>query len=586
MKFIFLFWLGWLISSPALALVDMKNANFSTTFTDVQLPGSGYDLRIQRTYNSRSLFNGMFGFGWCSDFETKLTVTPEGNLMVTECGGGLEVTYAPQNFDPNSIDQTITTIVAEVKKRNPNMGQQALNNLQEELKTNQFLREEFGRQLNLRGQVRAGTVYMANGRETENIVLREGVYVRTLEDGSFERFNREGQLIQLNDRAGNYLKIDWNENRIARVVDNSGRQLVFTPDENTRRVRQITGPNDLKATYKFEGENLVEVTNSWNNTFKYRYDNLHNIVRIDYPDKTYQELAYDKDRDWVTRFRDRQGCIENYKYESNPRDPQNHFWSTVEKKCGDEVVNNSRYEFWHRPNRNGAGHYLHRVRTDNNGSVTDIVYHPVFGLPVSILRNAETVRYSYRNNGQVETKEEPFRHTSFFYRNRCNKVSDVVVRYLAPSEDQLTPTQRAQLEQQREAASVPKKGKAKAETFNGREVLKTIRTQYEYDQPRCFLVRARNTEGQAIVLRYDGRGRINRIQDQARRVITIEYDERFGKPSRVHRPGMGTMVVTYGPDGEITSVDSEEGPTVALQVATVFNGLLDMIAPAAGDTNI
>ncbi len=581
---------GLFVSQAALGLVDMKNANFSTTFTDIQVPGSGYDLRIQRTYNSRTIFSGIFGYGWCSDFETKLQVTAEGNLMVTECGGGLEINYTAQDFDPKAVGNTINTILAEVKKRNPSMSEQALNKLREEMQTNQFLREEFARQLNLTGQASPGTRYSASGRESENIVLREGVYVRTLDDGSFERFNQNGQLIQLNDRAGNYLKVDWNNNQITRITDNNGRQLVFHYDPKTRRVARITGPGELRATYKFDSENLTEVTNAWNETFKYRYDDLHNIVRIDYPDKTYQELRYNRDRDWVVGFRDRRGCVETYNYESNPRDPNNHFWSTVQKKCGDEVVNNSRYEFWHRPRTDGPGQYLHRVRSDNNGVITDIVYHPVFGLPLSIVRNSERTTYTYRNNGQVATKEEPFRHTTFAYKNRCNKVSDVLVRYLGPAEDQLTPAQRAQLQQQREAASVEGKGKAtakaRAETFQGREVLKTIRTQYEYNHPRCFLVRARNSEGQNITLAYDGRGRINRIRDQARREIRIDYEERFGKPSRVHRPGMGTMVVTYGPDGEITNVDSKEGPTVALQVATVFNGLLEMIAPAVGDTNI
>jgi len=45
--------------------------------------------KIVRTYNSRSLFSGMFGFGWCSDFETSMEVNAEGNIKVKECGGGM-----------------------------------------------------------------------------------------------------------------------------------------------------------------------------------------------------------------------------------------------------------------------------------------------------------------------------------------------------------------------------------------------------------------------------------------------------------------------------------------------------------------
>ena len=70
--------LSLIVAATAGAVVDMKNANYANTWTDLIVPGSGYDLRVQRTYNSRSLFNGVFGFGWCSDFETTLEVNSNG----------------------------------------------------------------------------------------------------------------------------------------------------------------------------------------------------------------------------------------------------------------------------------------------------------------------------------------------------------------------------------------------------------------------------------------------------------------------------------------------------------------------------
>ena len=43
------------------ALVDMKSSNYSESWTHLQVPGIGYDLRVNLTYSSRSLYNGMFG---------------------------------------------------------------------------------------------------------------------------------------------------------------------------------------------------------------------------------------------------------------------------------------------------------------------------------------------------------------------------------------------------------------------------------------------------------------------------------------------------------------------------------------------
>ena len=62
--------------------------------------------------------------------------------------------------------------------------------------------------------------------------------------------------------------------------------------------------------------------------------------------------------------------------------------------------------------------------------------------------------------------------------------------------------------------------------------------------------------------------------------LKIDYEERFGKPSIVSRPGLGTIKVSYKPNGDILKVDSAEGPSVASQVASTFNNLLDVIAPA------
>jgi hypothetical protein len=82
---------------------------------------------------------------------------------------------------------------------------------------------------------------------------------------------------------------------------------------------------------------------------------------------------------------------------------------------------------------------------------------------------------------------------------------------------------------------------------------------------------------------YDNRGRIATITDQAKKVVKIEYEERYGKPAIVTRPGLGTIQVSYKTNGEINKVDSKEGPSVAMQVASTFNNLLDIIAPATAE---
>ena len=545
------------------ALVDMKNANFSDTWTDLIAPGTGYDLRIQRTYNSRTLFNGIFGFGWCSDFETSLEVTAEGNVKITECGGGLEVTYKPKGFSEKEIDKNIVKIVDEVKKRNPSLTEKYLTGLKKELKSRPFFREELNRQLGFTGKVEAGKTYFAQGRQDESLVFNKGIYIRSLSDNTSQQFDKDGKLVSLYDKNGNYLKLNYKNDLLNKVTDNGGRSLNFQYHPTIKKVKSVTGPGGLNVTYKYKGEDLTEATNAWKDKYVYEYDDIHNITKVNFPDGTSKIIKYNKDKDWVTSFIDRRKCEEKYTYDENPKDPLNHYWSIVEKRCNGKVTNQSKYEFWHKFSKEGK-RYLYRAYSKINNSETDVIYHEEFGKPVYINRNRIRVKYSYYKSGLIKTKVEPAKTTSYYYKskNKCDKVSDVKTEYFG-------------FEKQAEKNKEPKK-----------KLIKTVKTSFSYAEPKCNLSVAKNTDGQSVVLSYDSRGRIAKITDQSKKVVLIKYEERFGKPSTVSRPGLGTIKVSYKNDGSIKDVNSKEGPTVAAQVASVFNNLLEIISPATTELNI
>jgi YD repeat-containing protein len=247
-------------------------------------------------------------------------------------------------------------------------------------------------------------------------------------------------------------------------------------------------------------------------------------------------------------------------------DPKNHFWSNVVKKCGDKITNQSKYEFFHRMRPDNTGAYLYRVRTEINSSVTDIVYHETFGKPISVIRDNQKTDYTYYDNGFVKTKREPGRTLAFEYKNSCSKLS-------------LLTTQIFDEHPLADAKPTRKTAQAKSE-----KTLKTIRTRFIYEPAKCNLLSAETSEGQSVKLQYDPQGRISQIEDQSKKLVKIKYEPKFGKPWVVSRPGLGTIQVTYKPDGEIAKVDSKEGPNVAVQVASIFNNLLDIIAPATSET--
>lgn len=538
-----------MFSVNAFAVVDMKNANYSNTWIDMDIPGSGYDLKIVRTYNSRSLFNGIFGFGWCSDFETAMEVTAEGNIKVKECGGGLEVVFSPREVARNDVNSTISKIVAKMKEEKK-VGQTEafFKNLSNQLIEDDGLRAEYAQKYRVAIPVKSGTKFYANGREVEHFTFDKTHYTRNLPDGSSQRFNPQGQMTHIYDKNNNVLKFEYDKaGSISTIVDNNNRRLTFKYYQN-KKVKSITGPNGLMAEYSFANlDDLASVKNAWLKTYTYQYDELHNLTKATWPDKTAITIRYDKKNDWVTSFTGRDKCVETYGYDFSQNDPKNHYWSTVKKVCGKEVVTNDRYEFWHKQRGDGQ-YYLHRVKTEVSGSTTDITYHEVFGKPVSMRKNADRITYEYYNNGLVKEKSSGSVKQAFKYDNPFRKVSTVTSTF-----------------------------------FNEKGAkISTKSTNFKYDK-KGNLNYAQNSDGQEISMTYDARGRIATITDQAKKVVRIQYEERYGKPSVVTRPGLGTITVSYKSNGEINKVDSKEGPTVAMQVASTFNNLLDIIAPATAE---
>lgn len=537
-----------LFSSTAFGLVDMRNANYTNTWTDMEVPGSGYDFKVVRTYNSRSLFNGMFGFGWCSDFETSMEITPEGHLKVTECGGGVAVLYSPRELNRAEIDRSINQIIEKMRQeRKVGQTEAFYKSLRTELVEDAGKRSELASRYGISVPVKEGTRFFANGKEVEHIVFEKTHYTRKLVDGSSQRFGLNGRMLAQYDKNGNFLRFEYDKDTLREITDNNGRRLNFRYYPN-KKIQRITGPGGLVAEYRFEGlDDLSMVKNAWKNVYTYKYDELHNLVRATWPDKTFIDIKYDKRRDWVIGFTDRDKCVETYKYEFSNTDPRNHYWSTVKKVCGKETVADNRYEFWHKQRPDGQ-HYLHRVQSNIAGNTTDIIYHELFGKPVSIRRNTERMSFEYYPDGLIRTKSTANQKMDFEYDPKIKKASQVSILFL------------------------DEKGKPA-----GRRV-----TQFRYDQ-KGNLISAANNDGMKIAMTYDNRGRIQRIMDQAKKVVQIQYEERFGKPSVVTRPGLGSIRITYRSNGEIQAVDSKEGPSVAMQVASIFNNLLDIIAPATAE---
>ena len=524
-----------LFSANSEAIVDLKNANFSDAWVDLIIPGTGYDLRVERAYNSRTLFNGIFGFGWCSDFETSIEPTPEGNLKYSECGTGAETLYQASGFSEKDIDKTVRTIMEHVRKEGPSPSSTYYTDLDKRLHAESALRGEYASKYNITRPIADKTKFFANGVETDFIEKNGNYYSRTTPDGSIQKFKLNGKLEKIYDRNGNYLTLTYDGKNLRDITDNNGRKITLNYYENGK-VKTITGPNGIKTEYKFKNMNdLVYVKAASGNVFTYDYDDLHNLTKVTFPDKTTKEMTYNKNLDWITSFKDIDGCKESYDYKQSSDNPKDHYWATVDKICNKAKVLTAKYEFWYEYNTKRTAKYLKRSKTTENNQTTDSTYNEL-GRPALVVRNGKTSKFEYYDNGLLKRKVAPDGVVTMIkYDNPFKKVSHL---------------------------------------SHGNKS-----SDFIYDT-KGNLIKANNSDGQRISLVYDPRGRIAMIEDQAHRKVSIKYEERFGKPNIIEREGLGSINVVYNNKGEVAKVSSPAGATVAIQVASTFSNLLDLIQPA------
>lgn len=532
----------------SLAVVDTQSAGYSKTFIDFKSEGSGFPLKVERTYNSRSLYNGLFGYGWCSNFETRMIALPDNSVKSVECGGGLEIFYYPKNKSGN-VDLQVSLILKGMRKSAQLSGSQ-MKTLKKDLRQSQTLRADFMEALDIKGKITPGVKYYANGRASEYVILREGWLTRYLPNGISEVFNKNGRLVRAFDKSGNRIDITWGSKEVL-VKDNRGRRLQFNL-RSSGKVENIKFTGKVVASYKQDGkEDLRFARNAFGEEFSHNYDNLHNLKENIYPDKTTEKLTYNKKKDWVTSFKNRKGCLETYNHGKNPKNPD-HYYSTVKKVCGRRVVNNSRYEFWNRPLPGGKGKYLYRARSRVNGRLTDVIYHQKFGTPVSLLKNGvRTARKYYESGifiGLLKEKATPYRTVRYQnYSEKCRKPQNVQIILRDSS---------------------------------GKKVLRTENTSFQF-RPNCQLYMARKSKEEWIKVRHDGKGRIDTMEDQSRKVVKLKWHPRYNKPEVITRQGVGSIRLIFNAQGGVVDVKGKSGPTVLSQVASVFNSFLETLSPVA-----
>lgn len=546
--------LAFLTSSAAFALVDAKSGNYKKTFTDFTIEGSAFPLSLVRTYNSRSLYKGLFGVGWCSSIETRTDVLPDNTVKVTECGGGQETIYVSAKAKQN-IGRQVEQIVSAVRKQNRQLSSGYFKKLRIKLLNSGVLRNEFLRAYRITGRPVKGVPYLAEGRSNELLIYdNRGWFRRVLPSGVDQFFDvSTGHLKQVSDRSGNYLKFVWKDGKLQYVQDQRGRKITIQYRQG--QIARISGLGRTLAEYTIENENLVQVRNA-DGVYRHAYDDLHNLTETQYPPETrkgkapVERLTYNEKKDWVMSFRNRRGCLEAYTYKTNSKN-SNHYWTDVKKVCGKTVTNVSRYEFWNKRKPSGSV-YLHRARQDVNGEVNDVTYHPQFKRASSVTRGGVRTQYQFYKNGLLKNRLTSGQRTVFSsYHKKCRKPNVI------------------------EMQSLSKKRVVRRQVIS-----------IGYNNSSCLMTKVERSDGRWVELSHDEKGRIHVMKDQTGKTIVVAYDNNVNKPNKITHKGVGSIEMTYDKNGRSKGWKPGSDPIIMSQVMSVFNGLINMIGPIRREVNI
>lgn len=538
-----------LLTFTSFAGVNLKNGNFYISYTDIIVPGGGKDLQVVRTYNSRSANIGWFGVGWGSDFETRLSPSADGSVIVFENGSGARTRFTPKRkIDPVAAAKKI---VSKMRKSSAITKSNA-DKLIKKLAGDAELRQAYARKYDVKAKLAKGTVLYSNQRGLQELHITKTGYRRKLQDGKSEYFDKKGRMIKITHKDGYALTIMYGKNnRPKSIRDSQAKQLSFDWYQDGK-IKSVWSVGNKKTHYKFKGFSLVYSKDVDSNIYEYEYDKNYNLTKIKYEDKSSMTIAYSKKSQFAESVTSRTGSVKKYEYGSNPKNPDHHYWTYVKKKGINGIEIKNKYEYEIKKKADGS-EYTYRIFTVINNVETETIYSECCSLPIKIERGRvgqkkgrQKTTFKYNKKGLLERKESSRgEFVELDYHKKFNKITKV---------------------------------------RNNQGV-----TKFVYDR-RGNLQKAVNDKGKAVLLLYNHKGQITKMTDRNQktkktRVLTFKYNA-LGKPIEINMQKVGKINVAYDNYGEIKRVNSKAGHKMAVQVTQAFQSLLAIVKPAGVNLNL
>ena len=284
--------------------INLRNANFMLVSEDLRLQKPGLSLDLTRTYNSRSLREGLFGFGWSTRFDTKLFIHADGTLLV-EDGDGFRLRYT-QDGRPWAeiralfVDRLIDARKADDKSRGVERNEQFYEELSVLWKASADEREQATWLWDDAWVSPPDGEYISYDRGTEKLEKRFDGFVRHRANGMVDKFDLRGRLVKAVDLAGRGAELVYDrDGRLVRITHTDGANFTVQTDAK-RRITSLrdTAGRAVKYTYSKAGD-LVQVNGPGKRAMAYAYDEKHNLTASREADGEAVQVIYDTEKDWA-----------------------------------------------------------------------------------------------------------------------------------------------------------------------------------------------------------------------------------------------------------------------------------------------
>jgi hypothetical protein len=310
--------------------VNLKDASFFKDWVDYTIARDRRDFKIRRQYKSRSLNNGYFGFGWCSEIEKSVRYVDKNLLEITDC----------------------------LKESKATFRRSTQNN---------------------------GDLFINTQTKTDQVRLSDQGYTRRRNGKIIQKFNLGGKLVYLFDKNTLPVQISYNQLKPAELQFDDGRKIKINFNKKDK-IESLQMNNEVLIKYEYKNEDLTEV-NTLKRTspmptphYRYEYSELHNLTTIQYDNNKTEFIKYDENNDRVLSTSDPKGCIENYSYQVLPSPQQKPIFRTqLEKICSGKKFVSATYDFYYSTS-NTNKNILAELRINTNGRRTNILFDDKTGL--------------------------------------------------------------------------------------------------------------------------------------------------------------------------------------------------------------